>query len=233
MTTIASPHSSNETKCIDAPKIGADAIGLACRLALGEATCHDRFRFAWNAARPTAGTLGGFAKLIGVHPSSLTPTNFKLNAERRCHAAVMLAVPQGFLAAGTTAVADLPTDLRAPYHIAITILSLAMCPGQSQTATWTWEAALIGLRPTTLRAKLKDQAPYLVTAVHRYLAKHAARSLKQSTAVTLSLTEWCTIIDLLVSDSLAEVPVNSQDQRLQMACRLHRHLAKRTRSLVE
>ena len=91
----------------------AAAIELACQMALGDDTSHDRFRFAWDAAQTELGTLSGFAKQLGVHPSSLTRTNFKLSPVRRQVAAELLGVSAGFLAAGVVTQENLPAVLHA------------------------------------------------------------------------------------------------------------------------
>lgn len=200
----------------------AAAITLACQMALGDDTCHDRFRFAWDAAHPGLGTLSGFAKRLGVHPSSLTRTNFKLSAARRRMAADLLGVPAGFLALGTVAEEDLPTALRAPHRAATMILALAKRPGQSRSVAWTPEATLLHLKPAILHAKLPTLDRPLVTAVHQTLAGYAAQRLKRTTSITLPLADWATIIDVLVAESLANAPGNLQHHCLQLARRLHR-----------
>lgn len=208
------------------PMTTAAAIELACQMALGDDTSHDRFRFAWDAAQTELGTLSGFAKRLGVHPSSLTRTNFKLSPVRRQVAAELLGVSAGFLAAGAVTQENLPAVLHAPYRVATAILALAKCPGQSKSVTWTPEATLIDLKPATLHAKLPALDRSLVAAVHHTLADYASQRLKRDTSVTLPLADWAAIVDLLVADSLAQAPENLQHRGLQLARRLHRGLSE-------
>lgn len=211
-------------------RLNAAAIALACHIALKTDTCHERFRFAWDAVKISLGTLRELAQRLDVHPSSLTRTNFKLNTQLRRTAAEEMGVAPGFLAAGATAADDLPEALRAPLQVAIAILALAKCPGQGQEVTWTHEAALINLRPATLRSKLAGHDGPLITAVHRALAKHAAQGLKRSATITLPLSDWSAIIDQLISDTLADAPENLQHPRMQLACQLHRCLADKAQA---
>ncbi len=211
-------------------RLNVAAIALACHIALKIDTCHERFRFAWDAAKSRLGTLRELAHQLDVHPSSLTRTNFKLSAQLRRTAAEKMEVAPGFLAAGATAADDLPEALRAPLQVAHAILALAKCPGQSQEATWTNEEALINLRPAALRSKLAGHDGPLITAVHRALAQHAAQRLKRSATITLPLSAWSAIIDQLISGTLPDSPENLQHPRWQLACQLHRHLADKVQA---
>jgi hypothetical protein len=211
-------------------RLHATAIVLACHIALKTDTCHERFRFAWDAAKIRLGTLRELALRLDVHPSSLTRTNFKLSAQLRRTAAEEMGVAPGFLAAGATAAGDLPEALRAPLQVAVAILAFAKCPGPGQTVAWTHEAALINLRPAALRSKLVGHDGPLITAVHRALAKHAAQRLKRSATITLPLSDWSAIIDQLISDTLADAPENLQHPRMQLACQLHRCLADKVQA---
>ena len=90
-------------------------------------------------------------------------------------------------------------------------------------------------RERPIRAKIDGGRAVLVQvgdlvadpATKAHVVEHRQRGqqLKRSATITLPLSDWSTIIDQLISDTLADAPENLQHPRMQLACQLHRRLA--------
>jgi len=203
-----------------------DLPAIWVRAVAGDCLLYDRFRMCWEARQPHLGSLGVFAQQIGIHPSSLTRSNFRLAAARRTQVAGLLDVPPGFLGSAPDRSTDLP-DFLLPVRALIDAI-LAVCAtagvGKDPLGLWALDAVVLRLEAEAVASRLPAHPSSTVMTVHGQLAAIARRRLAATVQVALPLHDWCHIIELLVARAMDERPDDLQQPPLRLARRLHRSL---------
>ena len=148
------------------------------------------------------------AVTLGVHPSAMSPSNFKLGKAARHEAARQLSVPLSFLDDRPRWPDDLPVELGPVWQAVDTVRQRA----NHATRGWHLDAAVLAL---SVRAD--DDA--LTTEALRQLHHRATRRLATPHAAHLTLAQWSAVLDVLVDSALADA-ADLRDPRYRLASQL-------------
>ncbi len=182
---------------------------LAIQIVDGASTPAVRLRWAMERAG-WAGSRSAFADRLGMHPSALAPSNFKLTDRARHQAAELLGVRPGFLAPLPDLPADLPADLLPMWEAVQRVRALvAQAPG--------WHPASAVARVAKPTSMSVDEA------ILGQLRERAQADLSRPVPIALPLGQWCELLDALVDGAVTD-RAELDDRRLRLARCLHSQL---------
>ncbi len=145
------------------------------------------------------------ATALGVHPSAMSPSNFKLGTAARHEAAHLLGVPFGFLDDRPQWPADLPDGLIPVWQAVETVRRRA----NHTSRGWHLDASVLAL---SVRAG--DDA--LTTEALHQMHLRARTRLATTHAAQLTLEQWSLLLDVLVDSALADA-ADLRDPRYRIA----------------
>jgi hypothetical protein len=189
----------------------------------------ERFAWAWKRRPPELGSRATFAKRIGIHPTALSLSNFKLPAEVVTETERLLGVPCGFLAVTTPSATALPKSWRQ-LHSHIAVIRKA-CQAQlahlkPQSPAWSAGEAVLRSDPETVLAELPATAMpnTLAREILTALRTQAAAALHQEVTITTTRSEITQAIEAMVETALTRDAGALRGARLRQARKWHRLL---------
>ncbi|MFM2089671.1 MAG: hypothetical protein RLZZ127_160 [Planctomycetota bacterium] len=190
------------------------------RIAAGYATPAQRLAMAIRHVRP-APTRRSLAQAVGVHPSALSPSNFKVTPQELERLAQAVGVAGPFLVAGTAPWPGwISAEVRAVERIRAA--ARALLGGRRGPDVWQPDAWLGLQDPETVmaccRARAVDVEPGLVSTLISVIRESGPRP-DDAVTVTLPRRDWLAAIECLASYPGPEAPLDHPAWRV--AARLH------------
>lgn len=194
----------------------------------------DRFRVAWHmhlrsGASPQRGR--DLATALNVHPSALSPSNFKLTASALAAAAKLFGVSEEFLIHGELGPGALPAWMERPCRM----VALARKVGErvrsvDSKAPPLWDAAAVWVIVPLERISALAITPAereAVELVGPLLRDQAEAQGAAAPTLTLPATDWHLVLECLSNCALATPTAALDDPRLRLAARIHAALERR------
>jgi hypothetical protein len=179
-------------------------------IALGLSSTAERFCASFSEMRPRPRRLQ-LAKELGVHPTALCRSNFKLRPQHLAVAAERLRVSQLFLQHGD--LGEAPDWLQPALQVVAEMRMLLRCHCQGSTCgrmtCWLPDRVLVQLGATEAWRRIGASAKQLrrgqLTLIHGIL-QHRARRGAEQVAISLCVEEWSQVIELLLRDRASPGP---------------------------
>lgn len=192
-------------------------------------TVDERFRLSWRLHLRAGGwpqRSRDLAAALDVHPTALSPSNFKLTPTALATAAHLFGVTTRFLISGDLSPEMRPAWLNEPS----TQVALARAAGQrvrlldpNLPPMWHEDTVWAILPLERIRAVATPAELGAIDAAAEFLQTHARQRQLLAPAISLSRDEWQMVLTSL-SQSAVDGDAALDDPRLQLAARIHQQI---------
>lgn len=197
-----------------------DSLSLILR---GGGSAAERFAWAWKRRPPALRSRAKLARDLGIHPSTLSPSNFKMTAAIQARVERMLGVAPGFLATKPPAEAGQPAVWQRLQACIATVREVCTSTHGQRSLTWSTAQAVLHCDRAAVLARLDGTVPAAwVELILAGLRSEARDQLDREVTITVTLGELTLAIEALVEASLSAEAGALRGECLRQARKWHR-----------